>query len=271
MRTAIVVFTKVPKAGETKTRLTTNRGGVLTLEEAQSFYEACLLDVINCCTAALCGDVWICYNHDGDKAYLLSLLKGINQSDRIKGIYADQGGTFDQCMQYAADYVLGKNGQERLSEAVVIVGGDLPGLQPSILKEAVSKLESLAMTKSDAVKNAEENVGAAVVEGACQEGGFSIIGYTYNTPFEFDQVFYNLSGITALDMVVDKVQTRGIPFGFVEMVPDVDIPVDLASMIPVVKGIELAAAYDKAVLPPANTLRMLEDLGLAACAPPPRR
>ncbi|MBP2649243.1 MAG: hypothetical protein H6Q74_68 [Firmicutes bacterium] len=272
MRTAIVVFTKVPKAGETKTRLTTSRGGVLTPEEAEFLYTACLLDVINCCVASQSGDVWICYNCEGDREYLNKVLTRTNDPARIKGIYCDRGGTFDECMQYAADYLL-ENSSERLAEAVVIVGGDLPGLQPSIIKEAVKKLKCMAVSEAGlaAIKGQGEAVGAAVVEGACQEGGFSLIGYTYTTPFKFDQVFYNLEGITALDMVVDKVEASQIPFAFVEMVPDVDIPVDLASMIPVVKGIKLAAAYDSTVLAPMNILRMLEELGLAASALPPQR
>ncbi|MBP2652760.1 MAG: hypothetical protein H6Q73_329 [Firmicutes bacterium] len=273
MRNAIVVFTKVPKAGETKTRLTTQRGGVLTPEEAQSFYEACLLDVINSCTAARSGDVWICYNSDGDRDYLDELLTGVAEPEKIKGIYCDHGGTFDECMQYAADYILKKDDENRLADGVVIVGGDLPGLQPAIVRQAVNKLTRLALSSNSlvAAKKADEEVGAAVVEGACQEGGFSIIGYTYTTPFNFERVFYNQEGITALDMVVDKAEAGKIPFAFVEMVPDVDIPVDLASMIPVVKGIQLAACYDKEVLMPVNIIKMLEELGLGASAPPPRR
>jgi len=273
MRTAIVVFTKVPKAGVTKTRLTTDRGGVLTAQEAKDLYEGCLLDVINSCIAAESGDVLICYNHDGDLEYLKKLLANVSDYKKISAFFSDQGGTFDECMQYAGDYILKNGSKDRLADGILIIGGDLPSLQPAIVRESVTRLTRLALSKAGlaAAKDRRESVGAAIVEGACQEGGFSIIGYTYNTPFEFDKVFYNMDGITALDMVLRKSREHGTPFNSVQMVPDVDIPVDLAGMIPVVRGLELAARYDDEVLIPANTIKVLEEIGLQATAPPPQR
>ncbi len=270
MHNTVVVFTKVPKAGETKTRLTTARGGILTPEEAKDLYEGCVLDAINACIAANSGEVRICYNHDGDREYLEKLLAGVSDRKAIKEVFCDQGGSFDECMQYAADYVLKNGDASRLADSVVIVGGDLPTLQPAIIHNTFAKLARLAASDAGkaAAKVKGEPVGAALVEGACQEGGFSIIGYTYNTPFEFDKVFYNMEGITALDMALAKARERGIPFAYVEMVPDVDIPVDLAGMIPVVKSIQLASRYDDTVMLPVNTLRVLEEIGLEATAPP---
>lgn len=269
MRNTIIVFTKVPKAGVTKTRLTTQRDGILTQEEAKDLYEGCVLDVINACIVANCGDVRICYNHDGDRECLEGLLARTADRREIKEVFCDAGGTFDECMQYAADHIF-KNPGGRLADSMFIVGGDLPTLQPAIIHDAVNKLGRLAMT--DAGKAAgmakDEPVGAALVEGACQEGGFSIIGYTYNTPFEFDMVFYNKEGITALDMALAKANERNIPFAYVAMVPDVDIPVDLAGMIPCVRAIQVAARFDDAIMLPVNTIKVLDEIGLEATAPP---
>lgn len=272
MQNTVIVFTKVPKAGETKTRLTTERDGILTQEEAKDLYEGCLLDVINACLAADCGDVRICYNRGGDRVYLESLLSRTAGRDQIKEVFCDEGGSFDQCMQFAVNYIF-RDGSGRLADSLIIVGGDLPTLQPAIVREAFGKMVRLAATEEGrgAGRVKEAQVGASLVEGACQEGGFSIIGYTYNTPFEFDQVFYNKEGITALDMALLKARERGIPFGYVEMVADVDIPVDLAGMIPAVRGIQLAACYDSEVMLPVNTIRALDEIGLEATAPPPKR
>ncbi|SMC37737.1 TIGR04282 family arsenosugar biosynthesis glycosyltransferase [Sporomusa malonica] len=276
MRNAIVVFTKVPKAGETKTRLTTNRGGVLTPEEAMALYEGCVLDVINVCLAAGSGDVFVCYNHDGDRECLENLLNRTADRSQIREVFADQGGNFDQCMQYAADYILKNGSANRLADSVIIVGGDLPSLQPAIIKDALRKLEYLASTDSGLLtaerrENTALNIGAALVEGACQEGGFSLVGYTCTTPFSFDRVFYNTEGITALDMLVSKAIQENIPFGVVEAAPDVDIPVDLASMIPVIKALQLAARHDESIKVPVNTLEVLGKSGLESSALPPQR
>lgn len=275
MRNVIVVFTKVPKAGETKTRLTTTRGGVLDPEEAMALYEGCVLDVINVCLAAGSGDVYICYNHDGDRECLEKLLARTADRSQIREVFADQGGNFDQCMQYAADYVLKNGAVERLADSVIIVGGDIPSLQPAIIKDALKKLEYLASTDLGMATARRENtalhIGAALVEGACQEGGFSLVGYTCTTPFSFERVFYNMEGITALDMLVLKAVQGNIPFGVVEAAPDVDIPVDLASMIPVIKALQLAARHDKSIQVPVHTLKALESSGLESSALPPNR
>ena len=276
MRNSIVIFTKVPKAGKTKTRLTTDRGGILTAAEAMALYEGCLLDVINVCIASNSGDVRICYDCGGDPDYLQTLLEKVSDRGQITELFPDLGGSFDDCMQYAADYILKENGSPRLADSVMIVGGDIPTLQPGILRDAFTKLKKLAGSEAGravvkAISLANPQLGAAVVEGACQEGGFSIVGYTCTTPFDFTGVFYNQQGITALDMLVHKTAEKKIPLAVVEAVPDVDIPVDLASMIPVVKALRLAAHHDDSILVPVHTLSVLEGIGLESTAPPPQR
>lgn len=276
MQNTIIIFTKVPKSGETKTRLMTDREGILTPDEAMALYEGCLLDVINVCIAAKSGDVRICYNKDGDVEYLEKLITKVSDRSQIRELYADKGGNFDECMQYAADYILKEGGPDRLADSLLIVGGDIPTLQPYILQDAVTKMEKLACSKAGlaaaiTLETASRQLGAAMVEGACQEGGFSIIGYTCATPFAFKGVFYNQDGITALDMLLLKVAEKNIPLAVVEAVPDVDIPVDLASMIPVVKALRLASCHDETILTPINTLNILEEIGLESTATPPQR
>lgn len=272
MRNAIVVFTKVPRAGDIKTRLTTERGGILTMEEACDFYEAALLDVIDACLASGCGDVWICHNHDGDRDYMEQLLAGLSDRKALKGIYTDQGGSFDDCIQYAADYILKDGGEERLADYILIIGGDLPGLQPGAIKQAFKKIEVLSSLEQGQavarkIEGSAASIGAAIVEGSCQEGGFSIVGFTCTTPFDFHSVFYNQEGVTALDRLVDKTAEITVPFGIIEMVPDVDIPIDLASVIPQIRAIQLAAQSDPEVLPPRRTIKFFEDTGLQTSTP----
>lgn len=277
MKNIIIVFTKVPKVGDTKTRLTEKRGGILEPEEAMHLYEGLLLDVINASVAANCGEVKICYNQSGDREYLEKLLSGVTHRDKIKDIYPDQGGSFDECMQYATDYVLKNGSKERLADSVIVVGGDLPSLQPGILQDVMKKIERLAATDRghavalDCDAKREENIGAALVEGACQEGGFSIIGYTCTTPFTFAGVFYNMTGVTTLDMTVNKAAEKKIPMAACEMTPDIDIPIDLASMIPVLRVLELAAIDDETIIAPVNTIRILNELGLESSSTPPQR
>ncbi len=276
MKTAIVIFTKVPKEGETKTRLTVERGGIFTPREAKDFYEASLLDVIDSCIAARSGELYICHNSSGDQEYLRRLLQVTSDPQAVRQIFRDQGGTFDQGMQYAFDYIFQDRSEEQAFEGAIIVGGDNPCLQPATIREAVRKLEGLAASKEAAAcvkKYGNPNqatVGAALIESIDQEGGFNLIGYTYSTPFNFNGVFYNQDGITALDMIALKAAEKGIPIGLVEMVTDVDLPVDIASLMPVLNTLRLAEKFDPSVMAPKRTIKFMQDFGFHTVATPER-
>lgn len=270
MRNAIVVFTKVPKAGDSKTRLTTDRGGILTREEAKEFYIASLLDVVDCCVSSNSCDVYICYDKGGDRSYLSTVLTAAADPHAIKDVFPDNGGTFDKGMQYAVDHILKNGAPSRLADTVLIIGGDIPTLQQETIRKAVRTLETLAaLDRNPPAGGGESSVGSAMVVSADQECGFNMLGYTCATPFNFDGVFYNQDGVTALDMVTYKAMEQQIPFGILEIVPDVDVPVDLAGFISVVKVMQLAAKYDSSVLLPKRTIKVLEALGLEASAPVP--
>lgn len=146
MKHAIVVFTKIPEAGKVKSRLTKDHGGILTTEEASNFYKACLINVINTCTSVDRANVWICYNKDGNRGLLNDVILHLNQADRIAGIFPDLGETLDECMQYAAEFLLMPGRTESLAKSVLIVNGDMLGLQPVTLNDALDKLETISST-----------------------------------------------------------------------------------------------------------------------------
>jgi glycosyltransferase A (GT-A) superfamily protein (DUF2064 family) len=143
MRHAIVVFTKVPEAGKVKTRLTKECGGMLTPEEAKLFYEASLFDMLEICTAVDNVDIWICHNADGDRAYLNTMIMQLSRPQNIAGVFKDLGGTYEENMRYAADFLLKPGEKNKLALGVLIVGGDACGLEIQTLKDAMSKLEGL--------------------------------------------------------------------------------------------------------------------------------
>lgn len=271
MRHAIIIFTKVPAAGEVKTRLTEARGGILTSEEAATFYTACLMDLIDVCTSIDHASVWICYNKNGDKNKLQTLLQPLNNYEKIAGIFADQGGSFDECMQYAVDYLFKPARGERLAESVLILGGDVCGLQAQTLTTAIEKLERLSKSAEGQIKETgrdSSDIGAAMVVSADQEAGFNLVGFTHNTPFDFRSVFYNTEGITALEMLAEKASEKRIPLLPLDIVFDIDLPVDLASMIPILKVLEQAKFFDPSVMVPARTIAVLKEIGLQSWAMP---
>lgn len=273
MKHAIIVFTKVPEAGKVKTRLTEERGGILTPEEAKIFYEACLLDVLDVCTSVEKTKVWICHNAEGDRTYLSMLITQLKRLDKIAGVFEDQGGSFDECMQYAVEFLIKPGQKEKLAESILIVGGDVLGLQPKTLVDAIAKLEVLGCSPAGQqaatnVDNSHADIGAAMVVSADQEGGFNIAGYTCNTPFDFRTVFYNMEGITALEGLAEKAREKHIPLLPLDIVFDIDLPVDLASIIPILNVLEQGAGCDSQINAPIRTIAVLRELGLQSTAPP---
>lgn len=273
MKHAIIVFTKVPETGKVKTRLTEERGGILTPEEAKLFYEACLLDLIDVCTSVDKAKVWICHNSDGDRNSLNLLITELKRPDKIAGIFEDQGGTFDECMQYAAEFLLKPGQKEKLAESVLIVGGDVLGLQVHTLNDAIDKLEMLSRSpygQKSAIHmdRYHPEIGAAMVVSADQEGGFNLTGYTCSTPFDFRTVFYNMDGVTALDKLAEKAREKSIPLLPLDIAFDVDLSVDLGSLIPILNVLEQGAAIDTGTSAPVRTIEVLRELGLQSCAPP---
>ncbi len=271
MQHAIVVFTKVPKAGRVKTRLTEERGGLLTPEEAKTLYEACLLDAMDICTAVPDTQIWICYDLAGDPEYLQAVIQKSARPERITGTFHDQGGTFDDCMQYAADYLF-KPGQisERLADSMLIVGGDTCGLQVRTLVDAVEKLENLGSNPENRKPVLDEGIAlkSGMVASPDQEGGFNLLGYTANTPFDFRTVFYNRQGITALDIVAEKAKADQIPLLPIDIAFDIDLPVDIAALIPILNLLEQGAAYDKNIQAPLRVIAYLREMGFQSIAPP---
>ncbi len=254
MRNAVVIFTKVPCSGTTKTRLTVERDGILSADEAREFYEACLLDVLECCLKADCCDLYLCHDRDGDPAHLKRIVDSVAPAGGIREIFRDHGESFDRGMQYAADYILQPGDRERRADNVVILGGDMPTLQPQTLRDAFAKLEQLSAN------------GSALVVSADQECGFNIIGYSHTTPFRFDELFYNGLGVTALDMLAIKAGRDQIPVGLLETVPDIDLVPDFAHLLTLLKTMQLAQRYDSSMYLPSRTIRVLGELGYEAAA-----
>jgi 2-phospho-L-lactate guanylyltransferase (CobY/MobA/RfbA family) len=76
LKKAICVFTKVPRVGDIKTRLTTEKGGILDPEEAKDFYEAVLLDVIDAAVACEDCDVYVVHNKTATGNIWITCLRG---------------------------------------------------------------------------------------------------------------------------------------------------------------------------------------------------
>ncbi|MEA4924618.1 MAG: TIGR04282 family arsenosugar biosynthesis glycosyltransferase [Syntrophomonadaceae bacterium] len=203
MDIAIVVMSKVPLPGYTKTRLIP----WLTPEECADFQRSCLRDL----TQTVITTGWPAYLY-----YLAPDRKEDRLSDwpdnKWWGFDADiyahiamrtqQGRDLGERMDQAAREVLGER------EAVLFLGSDLPYLSARILAEALANLES-----ND------------VVLGPAEDGGYYLLGIKQAYAFLFDDMLWGSSEVLA--NTLDRIKKNGLSYKLLMTGRDIDTWEDL--------------------------------------------
>lgn len=125
MKNALIIFTRVPVAGQTKTRLMP----YLTGEECKSLHESFLKDLF-CKVKAVNADVFVFFTPE-DKEGLLRETVG----EEIVGV-AQHGQDLGERMKNAIGMVL-KKGYEK----AVLIGTDIPQIEAETLEQAFISLD----------------------------------------------------------------------------------------------------------------------------------
>jgi glycosyltransferase A (GT-A) superfamily protein (DUF2064 family) len=260
---ALVIFTKYPDPGITKTRLIQENGGNLTAVEAAELYKAMVLDTASVALHALgkCRqnnpqpdefDFCISSSPESNLPRISEMFSGEFPSEKIQYVI-DKGANFDEHFDscYRQLFHMGYH-------SVVCIGGDLPGITPDVIFRAFERLHELA---------GHSGKGAMVL-APCQAGGVSLVGITKETPIVFQGVFYNTQGVTALDALIDIASKKGIPVALFEALSDVDFVEDLGHMISVANAMSYASRFHKDIPAPERTLAVIRKIGLVASSPP---
>ncbi len=259
---ALVLFTKYPEPGLTKTRLMEENGGSLTAEEAAALYKAMVLDTASVALHALNNglhddrpgdDFRFCISSPAD--HMPRVQKMFNAELPLDAIeyVEDKGKSFDEHFDSCYRQLF-----DRGYHAVVCIGGDLPGITPSLVSRAFRSLFRLG----------DSSGRGAMALAPCQAGGVSLVGITRETPVSFEGVFYNSQGVTALDALIDLAARSGIPVALFEALFDVDYGEDLGHMISVINAMAYASRFDEGVVVPQRTLELVSRIGLAAVSQP---
>jgi rSAM/selenodomain-associated transferase 1 len=228
---ALILFAKVPKPGQVKTRLLPD----LSPEQASQIYQAFILDTLRS-TALLKGvkRILACDSSRRDPFF-----KGL--ADRFKLTLIDQTGED-----------LGARMRNALAEAyrlgfeqAVIIGMDLPTLPSDYIQEAFRQLN----------KNPQ---GPSIVLGPSADGGYYLIGCSGPVPPIFDGIAWGTERVLTqtLGRIADNhLNAALLPFWY-----DVDTPRDLRFLAQHLSYLERKAG--KPVAP--ETARMLKSLKLDA-------
>jgi hypothetical protein len=259
---ALVLFTKYPEPGLTKTRLMEENGGNLTAEEAAALYKAMVLDTAAVALHALNNglqddsrgdDFRFCISSPSD--HLSKVREMFHAAFPLDGIdyVEDKGRNFDEHFESCYRQLF-----DRGYHTVVCIGGDLPGITPNLVSRAFRSLFRLG----------DPSGRGAMVLAPCQAGGVSLVGITSETPVSFEGVFYNSQGVTALDALIDLASQKDIPVALFEALFDVDYGEDLGHMISVINAMSYASRFDEGIVVPQRTLDLISSIGLAAISQP---
>ncbi|HAM14345.1 MAG TPA: hypothetical protein DCP91_00470 [Eggerthellaceae bacterium] len=268
---ALLIFTKPPLPGVVKTRMTTEYGGFLTLEQAAQFYKCCFYDVCDMSMQALMelqqmNDEAVAADPDADKItydFFCSTTpaKSLPQVQEIFDkvgpwpmdihYIVDTGSSFDEHFNDAFKQIFDQG-----YESIVSIGGDVPTMPKSHLIQAFQWLDYF------------QGIGKpGFVYAPCQECGTSLVGFSHNTVMDHTGVYYNMDGRPALDGYLEKLQEADIPSAYFDPVADVDEVTDLGHAISCMKSIREAARYQPLFVP-RRTLNWVEIMGITVSTPP---
>jgi len=262
-KNALSLFTKSPRAGTTKTRLTGKYGGSLSEQEAADFYRVTLLDVAGAAFRALelCRqeapdsgyDFFISSTPESEQPELEALFAAEFPGGKDISYIVDRGQNFDEHFHDHYRQLF-----DRGYHAVVCIGGDLPTIAPEFIQRAFQWLAYLE----------KGSANGALVLAPCQAAGVSLVGLTAATPVDFAGVFYNTQGVAALEALTGIAAARRIPTALLEAQFDVDTMEDLAHLIAVIGAMAHAGDFQPGVWLPQRTLAWVAEAGLVVRTPP---
>lgn len=232
---SLLIFAKAPIKGLVKTRLKGDTD--LSDDETLELYKAFLKDIILMAEKTGSDKVHLsCYPKE-EKDLMAGLVSecfyGDSRPKRFS-ILPQKGKDFDERFMNAAKEAL------KDSDSVVVIGSDLPHIQPRIIDRAQDFL-------------AQEG---GMVLGPSSEGGAYLVGVS--SPLDFTGVF--TKGIE-LENLVSLAKKNSMPLLLLDELTDIDVPSDLITFICGIKAMEYAARFNDFYLP-KNTIKTIREMGL---------
>ena len=187
MKRAVIVFTRVPIPGQTKTRMMP----YFSPEECAKLHENFLKDIAQECEKVN-ADIFVCYTPKKGKAYLEKLFR------KAKEYISQTGEGLGERMYQAIEYVL-----EKGYDSCVLIGTDIPELKCSDLEYAFRLLD---------VND--------VVFGPTVDEGYYLVGMKRPVCEVFEKKTYGTGNV--LEQTVQPLQEMGLTIGYVRRLQDMD-------------------------------------------------
>ncbi len=270
---ALLLFSKPPVPGLVKTRLTRERGGPFSEQEAAEIFRRTLFDVAELCCHAM-------YELEQESAaiseqdpeadehsygffisttpaenvdVMRNAFEEIGQWPREFTYIVDEGANFDDHFDNAFQQIFDLG-----YDSVLSVGGDIPMLPREHVLNGFRWLQYF-------IANSE--VGG-IIQAPCQECGVSVIGWTRDTDMDHQGVYYNMNGRPALDAYVEKASEKGIPLASMTPVADVDDISDFAHATTLARAARYSRQTQPDIYVPERFLAWVDWRGIKVGTPP---
>jgi glycosyltransferase A (GT-A) superfamily protein (DUF2064 family) len=270
---ALLLFSKPPLPGLVKTRLTKEKGGPFSQEEAAEIFRRSLFDVAELCCLAL-HELEVenieerSADPDADE-HTYSLFVSTTPAENVKVIketfeeigqwpreftyIVDEGTTFDEHFDDAFKQIF-----EEGFDSILSVGADIPLLPRDHLLNGFRWLQYFLATSDK----------GGIVQAPCQEVGVSLIGWTRDTEVDHQGVYYNMTGRPALDAYVEKAKEKEIPLITFQPVADIDTVSDFAHATSLARAVQYSKQFQSDLYVPERFLAWVDWRGIKVGTPP---
>jgi rSAM/selenodomain-associated transferase 1 len=194
---ALVVMTKAPRPGESKTRLVPP----LTLEEAAALARALLIDQLDHLAKFRGAELFIAYTPI-EAAPLVHAL-----APKPFSCFPQAGKDLGARMQEVFRYLFAAG-----FESVVLIGSDLPPIAAQTFDAAYAALSA----------------GRDVVLGPTMDGGYYLVGMSRLVADIFAGIRWSRADV--LDRTLEKIRGAGLSWELLQLCQDIDTPEDLVRL-----------------------------------------
>lgn len=192
MKEAIIIFTRVPIKGHTKTRLET----CLSKENCAGLHVSFIKDIYNTCKCTNL-DIFVFYTPIGEKDILQNIL-GTNPK-----YYPQSGDNLGEKMLNAIETVLSSG-----YDSCILIGTDIPEIKGEYIMKGFLSLKT-----------------CDVVLGPTFDKGYCLIGMKKPYKKVFSNQTYGTGSV--LSSTLEKIKNSGLTYSLLETVLDIDEESDL--------------------------------------------
>ena len=212
---ALVILTKTPQPGQSKTRLVPP----LSYAEAADLARALLLDQLENLARFDAARLFIAFTPENAAGFFESFIaQGFTS-------FAQRGGSLGERMSHAFEHLFASN-----FENIILVGSDLPTLPARLFQQAYAWLEK----------------SVDVVLGPSVDGGYYLIGMNRMITAIFDDIRWSSAAV--LSQTIQKLEDLGVKHRLLSEWYDIDTVKDLERLQSQAKCREVAMKNTFALL-----------------------